>query len=358
LTDIRIVDADEVDASRLAVFLDEAFSPQFRGFLSQHSDWWHRGPGHRWAALCDETVAGYRAFTPAVILFDGKELQAAWAFDLFVLPRFRGLGLQKLLDERLMQVSDLVMSFPSDVGAKVYSKQGSDLRTDTGIYQVELAPRPLLEVAPNAPGLLRYVAGRARRLGVRGTARQALVRARAVGLRTQSASFRPTRTTRIDTLDAQMLEDLFLQHVDRSVATTVRNVEFLRWRYLDAPYRSDLAFFITSSAGERSTCAVVRYLPSARAARILDIFGDLGDEEALSDLVRTIVRDAVYREVDRVIVVGSSPALVRVLLRKAGFSLLLVRPFRWRARDPLVHERFSTIPLQWALADSCLDQRQ
>jgi GNAT superfamily N-acetyltransferase len=354
---IRIVDADKVDPPLLSAFLDEAIGPVMRGFLSLHSDWWHRGRGHRWAALCDETVAGYRAFIPTLILLDGRELPAAWGFDLFVLPRFRGLGLQKLLDERLTDASDLVISFPSDVGAKVYAKQGHGIRDDVPFYQMSLAPRPLTQAAPGTSGVLRHVAGRSRELGVRGTARQALIRARTLVLRAQSSRYRPTRTARVDSPDPQALEELFLRYVDRGVVTTLRSADFLRWRYLDAPYRSDLVFYLRGSTDREAQCAIVRYVRPAREARILDVFGDLTDEDALADLVHTVLREAVRQDIDRVTVLGSSPEIVRAL-RKAGFTIQVVRPFRWSARDPRLHERFSTVPLRWTLGDSCLDRRE
>ena len=357
LGSIRIVDADEVAAPLLSAFLDEALGPAIQGFLSPHSDWWHRGHGHRWAALYDEAVAGYRAFVPTLILLDGRELPAAWGCDLFVLPRFRGLGLQRLLDERLAAASDLVMSFPTDVGAEVYAKQGHGIRGDVPLYHVSLAPRALTQTAHSVPGVLRYVAGRSRELGVRGTARQVLLRARTLGLRAQTSRYRPTRTERVDSPDPRALEELFLRYVDHGVATTLRSADFLRWRYLDAPYRSDVAFYLRGPTDREAQCAIVRFVRPAREARILDVFGDLDDDEALADLVRTILGEAVHQDIDRVTVLGSSPEIVRAL-QKAGFTRQVVRPFRWRARDPGVHERFSTIPLRWTLGDSCLDRRE
>jgi GNAT superfamily N-acetyltransferase len=353
--DIQILEASEVEPHKLAAFLSEAFSPVFQQFMSTHGDWLHRGPGNRWVALCDGEVAGYRGMTPTVCLFKGMELPAVWAFDLFVLPRFRGLGLQRLLDQAL-DVPPLLMSFPSDVGAAIYSKQGSGLREDVQVFRLWLAPKPVVPPAPGASALARHLVARSRALGVRGTFRQGTMRVRAVFTRSESTRYRPSRTAEVEVPDPDVLEALFLRHVDRGVATTLRSADHLRWRYLDAPYRSHLSFYLSESHARPTQCAIVRYLESRPEAWVLDIFGDLQDEEGLSDLVRTFLHDAAQRGADEVRVLGSSVALRRVL-SGAGFERMAVRKFRWRASDPVIHGLFSSIELQWALGDATFDPR-
>lgn len=353
--DIRVVPASEVQPAQLAAFLDEAYGPVFRQFMFDHGDWVHRGPGNRWVALCDGEVAGYRGLVPAVCLFQGKELPASWAIDLYVLPRFRGLGLQKLLDQ-FLETPRLLMSFASDVGAKIYAKQGSGIREETEVCSLWLAPKPVVPPAPGALAFARHVVARSRELGTRGAVRQTARRARAVFTHGRSTRYRPRRTEALESPDVETLEAIFLQHVDRSVATTFRSAEHLRWRYFDAPYSSHLAFFLSGPHGRPTQCAVVRYLEFRPEAWVLDVFGDLEDEEGLSDLVQTILHQAAGRDVNEVRILASSQALRRVL-RRLGFARIQMRNFRWRARDPEVHERFLTIGLQWALGDATFDPR-
>jgi GNAT superfamily N-acetyltransferase len=357
-TIIRVMEVGQANPVELAAFLEKAFGPDKGRFLSNHGDWWHRGSGNRYVATCDGTIAGYRGIIPTVCLVEGKELPAVWGVDLYVLPRFRGLGLQKLLDQRLLEASDLVMSFPGELGAKIYAKQGYGVRQDLEVLRVSLAPKPLAMAAPGTSGLVRHVVARCREMGIRESARRALARGRAAGVHTQTTHYRPRRTETIDSPDLEVLEDLFLRYHSPDVATTLRSAEFLRWRYLAAPYSSDLTFYLSDSHGRATHCAIVRYLRSEiREARVLDVFGDLDDDDGLTDLLRTVLRDATHREVEHVTILGSSPQLMRTLHR-AGFEALYRKRFRWLSNDPAIQERFFTIQLQWSLGDSDADRPQ
>jgi len=205
--------------------------------------------------------------------------------------------------------------------------------------------------------MLRFLARRMRELGVGGTVRQARLRARAAVPRARRAGYAPVLTRRLETPDAASLEELFTRHADKGVTTTLRNAAYLRWRYFDAPYRSNLEFYVAGPEGDPKTCAIVRYLPQYHEARILDLFGELAERELLGDLLRTILRDALGRDIDRVKALAAAPS-VAAALRDAGLTRQHVRPFRWYSRDPQVNERFSTVPIHWVLGDSCLDVRE
>jgi GNAT superfamily N-acetyltransferase len=353
--DIRIIEAAEANRAGLSAFLDEAYGPAKREFLLTHGDWWHRGPGGRFVALCDGEVAGYRGIIPTVCLFDGRELPAVWGMDLYVLPRFRGLGLQRLLDQRLLEASNLRMSFPGELGAKIYAKQGYSIREDPQGLHVSLASAPLTNGAAGPRGLVRHAVSRARAVGLREATRRAVARGRAISFRAQTLRYRPGHTEIIDSPDPDELERLFFRYVNRDLATTLRSAEFLRWRYLEAPYRSELAFYITDTHGRATHCAIVRYISTGiPRARILDVFGDLEDEEGLSDLIRTVFRDAMERGLHYVSVLGSSQGFLRSLQRE-GFTWSHLMRFRWLSDIPEVQERFSTIKLHWVLGDSDMD---
>ena len=185
-----------------------------------------------------------------------------------------------------------------------------------------------------------------------------MARARAARFRNQTTAYRPSRTEKVESIDPGEVEELFLRHLAPGAVTTLRSADYLNWRFLAAPYRSELAFYLTRVRGALSQCAVVRYLPAEpRQGRILDVIGDHADEEGLTDLIRTILHDAMRQEVERVGVLGSSPGL-RSSLECAGFTPHYLKRFRWRSTDGAVHDRLSSVQLHWSLADSDADRPQ
>jgi GNAT superfamily N-acetyltransferase len=342
---IRVMEAAQADPSGLSAFLEQAFGPLKGRFLFEHGDWLHRGTGRRFVATCDGAIAGYRAMLPSACLLEGREIPAVWAHDLYVLPRFRGRGLQRLLDERLLESArfegaSLLLSFPTEIGSKIYAEQGYGIRKDIRWFSASLHPRLLGERAPGTRGALR-------RAGSSGLA---------AALRARSSRYRPKRTEVVASPDPNTLEDLFRRCVASDTATTLRSSEFLRWRYLEAPYRSELQFYLTGPQDRPTHYAIVRYVgpEDSVRVRILDVFGDFSDADGLIDLFRTVVRDATLRGALSVIFRACSPELARAA-RSAGLLFSGKSWFRWLADMPPIHERFYTINLHWVYGDGAHD---
>ena len=338
-TRIETIEAENADVSQLAVLFDEAYGPGKRRFLMEHGDWVHRGPGNRWVALVDGAVAGYRGIIPATCMLGGEVLPAVWAMNLYVLREFRGRGLQRLLDQRVRDAAaEVRMSFPGEVGAAIYEKQGYSLRQDLAEWRLPLSP-------------IAYWRERSG-TGLSLTARRALLSARVAARQFRARNYRTRRTELVDSPDLRVLEDVFHRHADPSQVTTLRDAAFLGWRYQAAPYSRELLFYVTSLRGRPTHYAVVRHTAvSSAPARVLDLFGDFDDEEGLDDLLRTIVRDAIHRDRDHASILVSSPRLESAA-RGVNFHRFNQYRFRWSATDPQVDARISQAGLYWVLGDS------
>jgi GNAT superfamily N-acetyltransferase len=338
-----IVPTAEVDPSALFAFFEQAFGTKDARFLSDHGDWISRHTGMRFVALCDGVVAGYRAATPAALLFQGQEIRGVWARDLYVSPAFRGGGLQRLLDQRVMEAGSLRMSFPNELGAKIYLKQGYGLREDVTKVVAPLHLRRLSRVqTANGP-------------------RGLVIKAAALGLsppvaayRAWALRYRPKRTEVMDSPDPRELEAVFHRYAGRDLVTTIRSPDHLQWRYCEGPFPSESTFYLTGPPERPTHYAIVRYLPHGafQKARILDIFGDFRDGDGLADLLRTIVRDAVVRGAAQVEALASWPPMTQAT-RRAGFRSRGQVRFRWLADDPSIHERFRTAQLHWTVGGRC-----
>jgi len=71
-SDIQLMEATRADPQELSAFLEEAFGPIKGRFLTEHGDWWYRGPGRSFVATCDGAIAGFRAMIPTVCLLGGQ----------------------------------------------------------------------------------------------------------------------------------------------------------------------------------------------------------------------------------------------------------------------------------------------
>jgi hypothetical protein len=343
---ISVVSATLAEPRALSALLEEAYGPQKQRFLLDHGDWWYRGT-QRLVIMHDESVAGYSGVIPTTCLVEGEKKPALWAVDLYVAAAFRGLGLQRVITDRLHEMTDLHLAFANDLSAEIYRRQrGGRVRDDMGVLLLPLNPRGV--------GALR------RATGPKGM----LLRAAGVGLSAPAAAYRrravhyqPKYTAIADPPDPAALEGIFWMFASPDSVTTVRDAEFLSWRYLDSPYRPELVFYVTQEENGPSLYAIVRYLVQDgwTRARILDIFGDFENEPHLSDLLRTIVRDAAVRGVTQITALAC-PSGLWSALRRVGFLARSGAHFCWTARDPRVQDLLTSVPLHWTLGDSDYDE--
>lgn len=339
---VRLVSAQEIEPNQLLTLLAQAYGPARARFYVEHGDWLYRGRDTRIVALCEGVAAGYRAMVPTMCFFEGRELPGVWAMHLYVAPAFRGRGLQRLLDQQLLDAAGLRMSFPNELGAKIYVKQGYGLRQDVKRQVALLRPEVVLRT--------KDASGKAR---IREDIRVFKHSPIAAAVRGVAARYRPRATDTTDSLTPSDLETIFRRHVTGELATTSRTAEFLQWRYLEAPYLSELRFYLTGPADKPTHYAVVRYVPyrHSERVRVLDIFGNFGNTDGLLDLMRTIVRDAAIRGAALVETLAPYRPLARAA-RSAGLLVADAGRFRWLADDQAVHERFRTVPLHWTFGDA------
>jgi hypothetical protein len=164
--------------------------------------------------------------------------------------------------------------------------------------------------------------------------------------------YEPASAQILEEPEAESLAAIFLRHREGWI-TTNRSADFIRWRYLESPHRSQYTFFIGGSGLTPSLAAVSRTLTrhGVTVTRILDIFGDLEDRKGLSDILRLVAREAVKRGASQVTAIASDPTLMSIL-RANGFFVSVRFPFCWFSRDPEVVRIIGESRCHWVLADS------
>lgn len=342
----QVVTADQLDASALKAFLDRVYPPAKSRFLQVHGAWWHRGNENRWAITDGGMVVAYCAIIPTRCLLDGQAEPTLWWVDLIVLPEYRGQGLQRLFDEKVRHAADLKLGFPNELAAKIHLKHGWGVRDDLRYMVLPLAPRALKRVRTSR--------------GLQGT----LLRTAAAAatpfaslLRGALGRYNPVSARRVDQPDAHVLANVFIRHnANAPVVTTYRDADYIKWRFLDSPYRSEMAFYLCGPEQIPTHALITRSFatPGGRTTRILDVFGDLSDRAGLRDVIRLTVRDAVRSGATEMTAIASLPALVSTL-RASGFMLSARARFCWHSASDSKMSLLSERPGHWVMADSDSD---
>jgi hypothetical protein len=172
--------------------------------------------------------------------------------------------------------------------------------------------------------------------------------------RKQLTSYQPQSTFMFDAIDVDVLAQTFLTYnVKDEFITTFRDADYIRWRYVDVPYHAQLKFYGTGTPQSPDLILVVRdaEFSGGMETRILDIWGNLDDEQGLGDILQTAVRDAVQRDVLRVLTLSSLPELTQIL-NTIGFSPALERPICWYTTSEDYLYGFSRARHHWSLTDS------
>ncbi|NDJ75622.1 MAG: GNAT family N-acetyltransferase [Chloroflexi bacterium] len=330
------------------LFLENVYRPEKSRFLIEHGLWWYRGDSHRFVVATDKgQVVGHSAIIPTTCVLDGQQQPSAWYVDLIVDPDFRGRGLQSMLDEAVRLSGDLKFAFPArDLSARIFQKHGWRLREDcdhlTLLFSLLALPR--LRQAQSLKGRL-----------ARNTAR--LFTPLLALYRLRLGRYAPKTAREVVDPDAETLAQVFLhwQSGDRRI-TTWRDAEFIQWRFLDAPYRSQLRFYLAGPTDAPTHVLISRLLDirGVQTLRILDLFGDLEDVAGLRDILRLAVRDAKQAHAKQVVALSSVPPLTAVL-RSIGFRMRRPLQFCWHTPNPALMDQFGSTGCHWTYADSDAD---
>lgn len=328
----------ELDAAELDAFLERVFGTRKAAFLSRHGAWWHRGDENRQVYRVNGELGAYTALIPIRLHLGGRERSASWLVDVMVAPELRGRGIQTVTDVELRRRADLILGVPNELAGKIHKKHGWGVREDARSLLAPLDPPRL--------GPVRRAAGPRGRL-LR-TAAAALVPAAALWRRRLRA-YRPRSARELVDADAGVLAAV-ARRGPESLVTTVRDASQLAWRYLEAPYRDELLFYV---AGEPSIAIVSRRLVREGHVeeRLLDLFGEIDDRALLGDAVRFALAEAVRAGAVQVTVLASNRELA-ARLRRLGFLAGTVSRFCWLSDDRATMDAIAGGRLHFTLGDS------
>ena len=330
-------------------FLSEVFPPYKGSFLSRYGAWWHGGDQNRWVVTVDREIAGYCAVIPGRVLVEGEIQPAIWWVDLVISSRFRGRGLQSIFDTRIREMDILKLGFPNELAANIHRKHQWGVREDLAVLMLPLQPTHIRRVwdASGRKGFLLKAAAQ-------------VLQPWAALRRFRSARYQPRTARRLETASPQILAEIFERWLHTAQAhhinTTVRDGDYLQWRYFDSPFYAEHAFYIAGPQEAPTHYLIARHLQrgAQKITRILDLFGDFEQPEVLSDLVQLAVQDAIERGASQVTLLVSLPELAS-RLRSLGFFLKAPTRFCWYSASEAIMHCLAG-PIYWTLADSDNDE--
>ena len=343
----------DVDPQQLRTFLTQAFNAQKADFLMQHSDWWHRDSPARFVAVehSTDSIVGYCALIRSQVLLDDKPHDMYWWIDLIILPAYRGLGIQRLLDEAAKQTGHTQLGFPNALAAIIHRKHGWGVRTEGTRWQytLNLTASARLRAYDGATGRVLRTLARVLNPAFRVVKRAGLL----------SVSHPHITVTDEQKPDPLMLATIFTKHhPTQGTLTTQRDADFIRWRYLQAPYRDQLRFFIAYDQQQPVLALITRLLTvkGLKTLRILDVFGDLHNREALTSLLNCAQQEAVRCHADHILIVVTHDALAGPL-RDLRFVRDDDNPlaFCWLSDSDEQMHAIEQLQPYWVFADSDLD---
>lgn len=339
----KVFTVDQVEPGLVINFLCKVYRPLKSTFLLEHGEWWHRSNSNRLVIQLDNKIVGYCAVIPTKLWMAGKIQPALWKVDLIIDPEYRGRGLQKLFDDRVREMTNLLLGFPNaGLSSRIHRKLGWSVREDSRILMLPLRPF-LSKTVQNTQGL-------------RGT----ILRSGALALtpisavwRSRLMSQRLQNVWKMKQLDAEILSEIFLRTKSNMITTTWRDESFFEWRYGLAPQPEEFSYFLAGSSEAPSHFLIARHLSQREGiqyTRILDVFGDFNDVGTLRDLITLAVRDAIANDSGQITILASSTNL-RVVAQRLGFILSAPMNFCWISETPeimfsLAGENY------WTLADS------
>lgn len=342
MTTTQLLTAHEIDSQTLSDFLRRVYPAAKAEFLIRHGAWWHGSDENRLVVLADGQIASYSAVIPARVCLNGAAHNGLWLVDVMTAPEFRGKGLQRQLDERLKEMTNLLLGFPNELAAKVHRKHGWGVRQDLHMLLLPLMPTRVKSVihAQGRRGLFL-------RLGALALTPLAFL------WRNWLALQRPQLAWRLPELDAGQIAAVFARAPKTRLNTTWRDADYFLWRYGEAPNPSEYSYYLAGKVDTPSLYLIARHIQQPDGlcyTRILDVFGDFSNHAALRDLLTLAVQDAIAHRSSQVTLVGGYPPL-REAARRVGFLISVAFHFCWWSPSADLMTVLDT-ENYWTMADS------
>jgi|SRR3990172_3704733 len=338
---LKILDANQVSQDSLYEFLTSVYSKERAEFLERYSPWLFVEGKNRWVVLIGNAIAGYCAVIPGKIHLRGESIPIIWWVDLIVGSKYRGLGLQSLLDSKIRELDIIKFGIPNKTAAGIHLKHGWGVRDDLRVCLLPLYPMKVNHIN-DSEGIKKW-----------------LLIVLALGLSPIAWFWRKylnqfTRWSSWSEVDPDIgkLSEIFDAYCPSNLITDWRDEQYFHHRFICAPYRSELKFYFAGPLDSPTHYLIARFLirNGIKNVRVLDMFGDFNDLKGYKDLLKHLIQESVEWNAAQITCMCSLPGM-NSLLRSLGFWIQQKTRFCWYPKECCRLEDSST-ELWISLADS------
>ena len=340
-----VLNVNDVGSRDLEVFLNRFYSPGKAAFLRDHGAWWYRGDDNRWVIVQGTEIAGYCGVIPTRLHRSEESVDAAWWIDLVVAPEFRGRGLERVFDKEVKGAARVIVGFPNELAAKIHRRREWGVREDLRTVMMPLRPQKV-----RALQRLSGWRGRSLRMAAWMTSPLAAL------WRFRLRGWSPRCLVNTDPPSAEELAAI-ATHAAPSGYTTLRDSEYLRWRFFGAPYSDSLVYFRVVDESGAQIAAISRWKETdgQPVIRLLDLFGALDNRALLRQCIYAVGQEAVRQGAAQITALASN-RMVQSALRSVGFVAGSVTCFCWWSGDKVWIDRLHRQDNYWVMADSDNDE--
>lgn len=367
----RLVLVSDFDQDKVNRFFRQEYPASKADFLIRYGRWFYRELDEYNFVLVRDNgeIVGHAGGIPLYAMLDGQRQSVHWCIDLIVGAAHRALGYHRPLINDLQLIPELGIGFPNEMSRLLLKRAGWRLRWDGLRFSMPLSPKGLAYLMRVQAAMKRPRKARRRSQKIRPRLQRLTGKAMQLAAlslsgptmfwrRARLGNYQPGTARRIMQPDAEQLADVFMRHTrPMPIMTIYRDADYLRWRYLESPFAAEMAYYVAGPDDAPTHVLITRtaVFRGLKITRILDLFGDLDDQDGLRDVIRLALRDAARAHSD---LITSTAWLSSVIesFRALDFWEVEQLVFGWYSKHgPEMMDRVEHTAYHWVMGDSDAD---
>lgn len=332
MTKPQIIPLTELNTDDTSQYIRDQFHFKKSNFLIHHGEWLHKGNENRFALLLKDKMIGYFGIIPETVYWGEKQMKAIWWIDLIISKEYRGLGYQGIIDDYIRNRPELKLGFPNKWAAKIHQKHQWTVYDHLKVM--------MLPIIPSQSSIIKNGSS------FWGPVLDFLVSPfikvkKDISLKWSFHDKQPNIVDYVNLFESTKLNNV----------TVKKDSKYFKWRYLNSPFAKEYSFYLCEKPNKNRVAIIVRKILIGDGShfRIVDMFGDLEDLEAIQDLINCVILDAIKSNAHQITIMEADKTIQKLLF-KCGFILFTKGRFCYY--DGNGNKTIPPTQMRWNLSDS------